>query len=243
MSTIIGKVQGLEGRVFAKDADGNVVELDHGDEITQGMTVFGDSSNSTSDMITVAMVGTGQVVNLSGSGEQLFDSSLVDEEEVDAALAEETVESANGIVAELEENETTDTDNQEEVTDVTAAGEVNVNGSGDSAGTFDARDGSAIDITAGLRDAHFGATGTPAQAKGKGKGIIPETELTPPPEDIPRTEISTVDVISDTVTKIIEHEETFTNTRMETEEIQDTRDVVQEFTNTRQEEVKFREKT
>ncbi len=71
------------------------------------MTIFGDESNSPSDVIEVAMVSGNQIISLSGANEQLFDNSLIieDGDEMTAALSEESVSGSEGILAALENDE------------------------------------------------------------------------------------------------------------------------------------------
>lgn len=145
MEALLGKVDLIEGKFFAEDVNGDVVELKNGDEIAEGMTVYGDSSNSASAMINVAIEGSGEIISLSGSDKQLFDNSLVN------------------------------------VDDETAAGEENVDGSGDTSGVFAARDGSSTDISAGLRDAQFFTDETRVEEDGiLLDNAIPLEEVTEP---------------------------------------------------------------
>ena len=56
MNTLIGTVKGIEGKFFAKDADGNIVELSNGDSIMEGMIVFGDQDNPSTAYINIVQI-------------------------------------------------------------------------------------------------------------------------------------------------------------------------------------------
>ena len=155
MATVTGIVKGLEGKFFAKDADGKIVELQNGDRITSEMIVFGDSSNPATAQIQVAMLGSNNVITVSGAGEQAFDASVNGDKDdlEEVALAEENVSGSEGILAALEDETTGE--NVDAVDDEeTAAGEDGQTKDGVE-GEFADRDGSETDIVAGLRDASF----------------------------------------------------------------------------------------
>ena len=159
MATVIGTVQGIDGKFFAKDANGNIVELKNGDAITQDMTVFGDKSNPESATIKIAIVDGGEIVSINGTQEQLFESYLNNTDGVDATLAQESVSGAEGILAALEDSEKATEDGVDEET---AAGEDNPTGTS-LADVFLARDGDATDVSTDLNSAQFAAGGAGAQ--------------------------------------------------------------------------------
>ncbi|MEA3499187.1 MAG: immunoglobulin-like domain-containing protein, partial [Campylobacterota bacterium] len=156
MSVVIGKVGSLDGKFFAKDADGNVVELQLGDEITQDMVVFGDKNNPSDSTINIAMTNSQETITIAGTQEQLFDGSLSEESNLeDLALEEDNIAD---LVASSDDAESEDETDAGE----TAAGEETEEGGAQSA-IFDARDGGETDVVAGLRDAQFDGAGTTAE--------------------------------------------------------------------------------
>lgn len=94
MAQDIGTVQDIEGKFFAKDTNGNIIELHKGDIITQDMLVFGDKSNPASAKIEVLV--SDYIVTINGSQEQLFDSYTVATEDfnIEEALAQNSVNEA-----------------------------------------------------------------------------------------------------------------------------------------------------
>ena len=112
MDAMIGKVQSLEGKFFAKDTEGNVVALHNGDTITDNMTVFGANNNPASAYINIVMINSKEEIIIAGNSEQIFDASLYSDEIMEAALAEENVNGSTGILTVLE-NDKTDTENED----------------------------------------------------------------------------------------------------------------------------------
>ena len=158
MATKIATVSSLEGKFFAKDKDGNVVELKNGDTISKDMTVFGDKNNPASANIKFVMNDGANEIVLTGTQEQAFDSSLNDEPSHESGLSKESIEKA--LIKELYAQEDK-TDTKEEdlgILDETAAGEEQAKQNEGGEGQFEARDAGQTDIVAGLRDASFGGT-------------------------------------------------------------------------------------
>ncbi|MFK5936899.1 MAG: DUF5801 repeats-in-toxin domain-containing protein, partial [Sulfurimonas sp.] len=155
MKTVIGTVQGLEGKFFAKDADGNVVELKNGDSITKDMVVFGDKSNAATASIKIAMADSDEIVAIVGTDEQLFDSSLVDGPSFEEGLAKDSIENIldPSMHAEADADETKI--DEAAANDETAAGDETLGGQSND-GVFDARDGAQVDVNTDLRNAQFG---------------------------------------------------------------------------------------
>ncbi|MFT5659970.1 MAG: hypothetical protein ACI9TV_000604, partial [Sulfurimonas sp.] len=175
MDAIIGKVQGLEGKFFAKDTEGNVVELQNGNTITENMTVFGDKNNPASAYINVVMIDSKEEIIIAGNSEQTFDASLHSDETMEAALAEENVNGSEGVLAALEDDKT-DTENEEDLAildEDTAAGEEDGLTTDGIEGQFAARDAGETDIVASLRDAAFDENNNTVA----NEGIIPLSEI------------------------------------------------------------------
>ena len=191
MANIIGKVQGLEGKFFAKDTDGNIVELKNGDEISQGMSVFGDKENSSAAHINIVMADTNEMIVVSGAEEQLFDASLYMNEDMDGALAEESILDAVEMAV-LDETEAGEEDLA--ILDETAAGEEQGGQTRDGQeADFHARNGDATDIVAGLRDAQFDAAEPTVEAA----GILLEEDT---PTEAPTVSVTEEHTLSKTTT-------------------------------------------
>ncbi|PHQ92824.1 MAG: hypothetical protein COB42_00370, partial [Sulfurimonas sp.] len=151
MNAIIGKVQALAGTFYAKDLDDQVIRLKNGDDIFEGMIVFGDVNNLKSAYIHIVLVETDTLVVVSGTIEQTFDTSLNNSELMDGALEEENISGSEGILAALEDSES-----EEDTTDIdeTAAGEESSGQTVDGKeGQFADRDGFSVNISTNPLDA------------------------------------------------------------------------------------------
>ncbi|MCK9490832.1 MAG: Ig-like domain-containing protein, partial [Sulfurimonas sp.] len=86
MAQIIGTIGEANGKFFAKDAQGNLRELEVGDEIYAGESVVPDAKNQTNATISIVPRTAGETIVLNSSGEQLLDETLLnvglDNEEV-----------------------------------------------------------------------------------------------------------------------------------------------------------------
>ena len=158
MNALIGTVKGMDGKFFAKDADGNVIELSNGDSITQGMIVFGDKSNSSASHINIEQLNGDADIAIVGKNEQMFDSSLIEEETFEEGLSLQSVSDAL-VLDDLEESETSADDLE------TAAGEEAASGSGGTEDEFADRDAGSTDITTELRDTSFESSELPESAE------------------------------------------------------------------------------
>ncbi|NOR58398.1 MAG: hypothetical protein GQ474_07735, partial [Sulfurimonas sp.] len=173
MATIIATVKGLEGKFFAKDAVGNIIELKNGDFITQDMLVFGDKSNLASATIEIAMFDNNDKIVLTGTQEQAFDSSLIDGESYESGLASKSVKDALDEDLYADEDAIGKEDKEDlAVLDETAAGEERAKTSAAGEGQFEDRDGAQTDIVAGLRDAGFGLGGTAREPDAEEKFVL-----------------------------------------------------------------------
>ena len=193
MDAMIGKVQGLEGKFFARDTEGNVVELHNGDTISENMTVFGDKSNPSSAYINIVMIDTDQKIVIAGNSEQTFDSSLNNTEDVETAGAED----------------------ESILDEETAAGEEDGQTTDGVEGTFAQRDGDSTDIVADLRDADFNADEPVIEPT----GIILEGPVAtePPATEPPATEPPETD--NHTLTKASTDAETVTKASTDAETV------------------------
>jgi hypothetical protein len=201
----IGKVSNLTGKFFAKDLDGNIVELKQGDEIVEGMIVYGDSANNKSDSINITL-NNNEVISMLSSQEQIFDNSMVSNiDDVSEDIL--NAESFDAFLDLLFVNEG-DADILEEET---TEGNEEVDPQSEDGANFAARDGSITDVLSDLRDARFKQTSTTFDVKSKFKtetdGLsnsssesknafytspetttnVPKTNLIPEPVEVPLT--------------------------------------------------------
>ena len=158
MAQVIARVESIEGKFFAKDVEGNSVELHKGDTITEGMIVFGDAKNSSSAQLEMSREDGGENIILLANQEQSFDASMAEESMFEEALSSESVEVALLNEPTLDETaHVADEATKEEKTDEedeTDAGDKKIKE--DEAGAeFAARDGNAVDVNSDLRDAKF----------------------------------------------------------------------------------------
>jgi hypothetical protein len=155
MARVIAIVTELSGKFFAKDAKGNSVELQKGDEILEGMIVYGDSANSASDTIRIHAY-SGEEIMLASNQEQLFDVTMVDAEvaDLDAVIAEESIAA---IIAENTPQKTQEEEEEDIFEEETAAGDEKAKKDADVAGDFAAREGNMADVSSDLRNTNFKA--------------------------------------------------------------------------------------
>jgi hypothetical protein len=65
MSNVIGKIESIDGKFYAKAEDGSLREISKGDEIYEGEVVVGDSANKAIDSVIISMNdGYGDIVVL-----------------------------------------------------------------------------------------------------------------------------------------------------------------------------------
>jgi hypothetical protein len=153
MARVIAIVTELSGKFFAKDAKGNIVELQKGDEIFEGMIVYGDSANGASDTINIHAY-SGEEITLASNQEQLFDVTMVDAElvDLDSVIAEESIAA---IIAENTPQKTQEEEEDDIFEEETAAGDEKAKKDAEVAGDFAAREGNMADVNSDLRDARF----------------------------------------------------------------------------------------
>jgi len=205
MATVIGTVKSLDGKFFSKDENGNITELHTGDVITKGMIVFGDENNLASASIEIAMEDGSDNILLSGTDEQLFDGSLLDDLNLEEGLASETLddlldegsfdETASGDEELLAEDagETQFMNRDGAQVDVnsglnlneTASGTEELRASERGSGEFSDRTGAQTDINSGLRDAPFTSNNVATTQQPTASTIIPTEAPTPAPTDAP----------------------------------------------------------
>ena len=157
MKVIIGTVKELSGKFYAKDADGKVTELHIGDKILKGMVVYGAEGNSANAHVNIDVKSNGEILEVQGNQQQLFDLSLVQDHGNNGEfLSQKNIEQAldkTGVYA-----EDGATDNKEKAgninDDETAAGSEAVVGH-IQADQFALRDNAFVDVHSSLRDAHF----------------------------------------------------------------------------------------
>ncbi len=149
MAEIIGNIDSLGGKFYARAEDGSLRELSQGDAIYQGEIVIGDNLNQSIDRIIVAM-NDGYNIVLRANQSQAFDATLYENE-----FAEnETVTETNTILSMLEESGDLTQEDIEEIE--TAAGE---EGGAESTeggpAVFAQSNGAFTDVNANVRDANM----------------------------------------------------------------------------------------
>ncbi|MFT7005296.1 MAG: hypothetical protein ACJAWW_002669, partial [Sulfurimonas sp.] len=151
MSKVIGKIESIDGKFYAKAEDGSLREITKGDEIHEGDSVVGDSSNKAIDSVIISMNdGYGDIVVL-GNQEQLFDSSLASEEFDE----NETVTQPGSIQSILNDiGDNVDVDDLETAGGASAAPESTEGGEAN----FAAANNASTDINADLRERKFDDT-------------------------------------------------------------------------------------
>jgi VCBS repeat-containing protein len=142
MADKVATVEGLSGKFYAKDSEGNIVELSNGDMIEAGMVVFGDESNGAEDGVDI-LTSDGEILKLSSVDQQLFDQTTQksDFTEMDSAIDEQSVDKLASISDSFNNRNNDDEKEKEE------SGEL---------GNVDARSGNIADVNSGLRSAGFG---------------------------------------------------------------------------------------
>ena len=171
MKTPVGIVQSIVGKFFEKDSHGNVIELKVGDRITENKIIFGDSNNPASAAIKISMVTDhNNIIALHGSQEQLFDSSLVrDENTVGDVIAKDSVLKAWNVGLNTGENTIADNakDKKDDIAnEETAAGQTQAK-SHSTEDVFALRDGDAVRASSTLRDAPFHSAITTSETVGQ----------------------------------------------------------------------------
>ncbi len=108
MSAIFSISNISSGKFYFRDETGKAVELQPGDVVSKWTTVFGDKNNAETDSMELK-TSSGSSIVLSGSQEQLFDASTVEDVDAfNAAVAAENVELA------LAESEKAEKEKEEE---------------------------------------------------------------------------------------------------------------------------------
>jgi len=159
MKIIIGRVTEIEGRFFAEDAKGNVIELHKGDAVMNDMLVFGDKSNPKTATINISMLSRDEIFSLDGTQEQLFDISVVDETTESEGLSPKNVkESIDKSIYSEETSDQQNTEVDQGILDETEAGQDKAPVGQSLSDTFLARDGMEVDVVSDLRDAIFDNT-------------------------------------------------------------------------------------
>ena len=170
MSVMIGKIAQVDGKFFAKAADGSLRELFDGDAIYEGETIVGDNSNASIDNIIVTMDDGSDIIVL-GNEQQLFDVSVSQTE----AFSEPETVSQSSAISDLVEEYADDMD----IDDIdTAAGEDG--GAASSEGgeaVFDVKAENITDVTAGLRKRAFENNGERNQEAKDDEDVLVDPQL------------------------------------------------------------------
>jgi hypothetical protein len=160
MANIIATVKSIDGKFFAKDAEGVTVELKEGDPIYEGMVVFGDASNAAASKIELSREDGLDDIVLLADQEQSFDASLTEESSVEDAIFTDSMDALLDDTAALDEEIYSDEEVVEEEKfdeEDTDAGDEKIKAD-EAGGEFAARDGNAVDVNSGLRSAKFQAS-------------------------------------------------------------------------------------
>jgi len=175
MLSAIGKIESISGKFYIKSEDGSLREISKGDEIYEGETIIGDSSNNTIDSAIVSMVDSYGDIIVLGTQEQLFDSSLASEE----FSQNDTVTNKESIQAILD-----DIDNTQDVDELeTAAGE--------EGGAESSEGGKAIFAEANAAAADINSKLSGEEFAGEARSINYDLDII---EDTSRAETTTPDV-------------------------------------------------
>ena len=179
MSNVIGKITDLDGTFYVKSVDGSLKEIVNGDEIYEGVTVVGGKDNTLTDSVTVSMKD-GADVSVSGTDQQLFDSSLSKE----VSSMDEAVQQQDTLASLLQENgDITDAGDEIETAAGAEGGPESTDG---GPARFAVWNGLEQDINADLRDRAFSDT-IPTNDQEVREETIPlvATQTTEPEPPIP----------------------------------------------------------
>jgi len=154
MQEVIAIVKEISGKFYAKDADGNIIELHVGDKITKDMLVFGADDNAANAHIKIVIENLDQVVMLRGSEQQLFDLSLIDDTHLAEFISPKSIEKAIEKTTGYTEDDGAVQEKEGSISEETAAGNEAVVGHIQE-DNFLARDNGFVDVQSDLRDAPF----------------------------------------------------------------------------------------
>uniref|UniRef100_UPI00165F13C9 Ig-like domain-containing protein n=1 Tax=Sulfurimonas indica TaxID=2508707 RepID=UPI00165F13C9 len=154
MKVIIGTVKEISGKFYAKDEHGDIVELHVGDKISKDMLVFGADGNSPSAHIKIGMMNLEQALELTGLEKQIFDLSLIEDNNLDEFISPNNIDKAIEKTGVYAEDDATDKEKEGSIDDETAAGSEAVVGHLQE-DSFLARDNGFVDVQSSLRDAQF----------------------------------------------------------------------------------------
>ncbi len=162
MADAVGNVQYIEGKFFVQDANGKIIELKQGDDITADMKVYGDPSNTKSAQIGIHILNTKDIVVVKEDGEQFFDKYLsedLDAEFMEIALAPENVKSAlnDAIFSDNEANDKLEAEDEDILEEDVEAGQEKAKDTEEGGLEFAARDNGITDVNSDLRKARFQA--------------------------------------------------------------------------------------
>lgn len=79
MANIIGTVEGIEGKFYAKDSQGNMRELKNADQVYEGETIVPGANNILNEKITIALADGTASLQINSTKEQLLDKTLLNE--------------------------------------------------------------------------------------------------------------------------------------------------------------------
>ena len=181
MNIVIGTVKTLNGQFFAKDTQGEIVELHVGDKITKDMVVYGADTNGAEANIKIGMINLSEAITLTGLEQQTFDMSLLEDNNLDDLISPNSLKAALKANVDVVDGGNT---NKEDILDDTAAGEeVAVKGQS-QADVFAARDGEEVDVNSTLRNAQFDSSKVEVTAKPDiFPEFVPSDETVVPPVD------------------------------------------------------------
>jgi VCBS repeat-containing protein len=79
MADVIGKVEGLEGKFFVQDSQGNTRELKNGDEVYEGETIVPDTNNAPSASASIVPADGTPPLKIDSTKQQMLDKTLLNE--------------------------------------------------------------------------------------------------------------------------------------------------------------------
>ena len=79
MANVIGTVDRLEGKFYAKDSQGNMRELKNTDKVYEGEIIVPDTGNISSEKIIIALADQSGFLHINSTKEQLLDKTLLNE--------------------------------------------------------------------------------------------------------------------------------------------------------------------
>ena len=162
MAQVIAMIDTAKGKFYAKDAKGNLRELESGDEVYEGESVVPDVQNPSDSTISIVPRDSTRALVLNLTEEQLLDATLLNEglNSEEFAFEPDALNEAlalNSLETQTEENANNDKPFVQEPLVIESDRSENnkVAVSKDSASLYSARDADSTDIVSDLRKAEW----------------------------------------------------------------------------------------